>query len=57
MEKAWKNYLDLCKAGGSKPFLQLLKMSGLESPFEDGCIQSIVYDIENFLDSIDDNLL
>lgn len=56
-KKAWDDYLKLCRAGGRKSFLELIKLAGLESPFEDGCIQSVVYDIENFLESIDDNIL
>ncbi|MBC7475960.1 MAG: M3 family oligoendopeptidase, partial [Candidatus Sericytochromatia bacterium] len=54
---AWNKYLDLCKAGGSQSFLQVIKTAGLESPFEDGCVQAIIYDLKNWLDSIDDTKL
>lgn len=41
-EAAWTKYLDLCKQGGSKPFLELLKNAGLKSPFEKSTLESIV---------------
>lgn len=41
-DKAWADYLKLCKLGGSKPFLELVKEAGLESPFADGVIESAV---------------
>ena len=34
-ESAWKDYYTLCCAGGSKNFLDLLKVAKLESPFEE----------------------
>ena len=39
---AWKDYLDLCKAGGSKSFLELVKTANIESPFDKNTIESIV---------------
>lgn len=39
---AWGDYLRLCKAGGSKPFLDLLEIAKLESPFEADIVESIV---------------
>ncbi len=52
---AWSDYVKLCKVGGSKSFLDLVKLSKLKSPFETGCIQSIVGEIKSYLDSIDDS--
>lgn len=54
---AWNYYIKLCKAGGSMSFTELVKLAGLISPFEDGCIKSVIGTIENWLDSIDDTLL
>jgi M3 family oligoendopeptidase len=54
---AWKDYIKLCKAGGSMSFTELVKLAGLISPFEDGCIKSVIGTIENWLNTIDDNLL
>ena len=53
-EKAVKDYVRLCKAGGSDSFLELLKIAGLKSPFEEDTLTSILPDIEKYLDSVDD---
>lgn len=54
---AWKDYMNLCKEGGSESFLNLIKIAGLKSPFEDGCIESIIGDVKAYLDSVDDTKL
>jgi M3 family oligoendopeptidase len=56
-ENAWSDYLTLCKAGGSESFINLVKLGNLISPFENGCIKSIIDHIETFLNSIDDTKL
>lgn len=56
-EEAWSDYLTLCKAGGSKSFVDLVKLANLKSPFEDGCVKWVIDDIESWLDSIDDTKL
>lgn len=53
--QAWQDYLRLCQAGGSRSFLGLVELAHLRSPFDDGCVQSVVGDIEAFLSSIDDS--
>lgn len=53
-EKAWSDYLRLCKAGGSMSFLDLVQLAELKSPFEDGCLKSVIGVIKEFLNSIDD---
>lgn len=40
-EAAWADYVKLCKAGGSKGFLELVQLAGLENPFEDGVMEKI----------------
>ncbi|MEK5255150.1 M3 family oligoendopeptidase [Paenibacillus sp. FSL F4-0125] len=54
---AWSDYLELCQAGGSKSFIKLVELAGLTSPFEDGCISSVIVDIEGWLNSINDKEL
>ena len=56
-DKAWDDYVELCKEGGSKSFLKLVKIANLRSPFEDGCVKSVIGDIEAWLNSIDDSKL
>ena len=52
---AWKDYIHLCKAGGTQSFLDLVKLANLRSPFEEGTVSSVVQGIEDYLDSIDDS--
>ncbi|MCS6928767.1 MAG: M3 family oligoendopeptidase [Saprospiraceae bacterium] len=51
---AWADYVRLCRAGGSLSFLDLLRLANLRSPFEDGCIQSILGEVQRYLDAVDD---
>ena len=55
--EAWADYVKLCKLGGSMSFTKLVEAANLISPFEDGCIESVVGVIENWLNSIDDKNL
>jgi M3 family oligoendopeptidase len=56
-ESAWADYLHLCKLGGSKPFTELVKEAKLVSPFEEGCIESVIGEIESWLNQVDDKAL
>lgn len=49
-EAAWSDYLKLCQQGGSKSFLELTARANLRSPFEDGCVSSVVGVITEWLD-------
>ncbi|WP_299264942.1 M3 family oligoendopeptidase [uncultured Leptotrichia sp.] len=53
-EKAWKDYLNLCKLGGSKPFFELMKSANLKNPFEEGTLAFVIPKIKEYLDNIDD---
>lgn len=55
--EAWDDYLPLCKEGGSKSFTELVKVAKLDSPFEDGCVSSVIGDIKKWLDGVDDKAL
>ena len=52
-EKAWDDYVRLCKAGGSLPFTGLVELAGLELPFKDGCLKSVVDQVTKWLDEVD----
>lgn len=54
-ESAWQDYLKLCKAGGSRSFLELVKLAGLESPFRPGCLQQVMQPIRAWLEHVDDS--
>lgn len=54
-EKAWEDYLRLCKQGGSKSFLELVEVANLDNPFKDGTIKRVVKPLKEWLDNIDDS--
>lgn len=56
-ETAWDDYLAICKVGGTKSFLEIVKTANLISPFEEGCLESVVQDIDAWLESVDDQAL
>lgn len=51
---AWQHYLQLCKAGGSRSFLELVSLAGLRSPFDPDCVESVIHDIKAYLDGVED---
>ncbi len=53
-KKAWDTYVKLCRLGGSKSFLNLLKEVGLMNPFENGCIEKTLKPLKEKINSIDD---
>ena len=53
----WNDYLNICKVGGTKSFLEIVKIGNLISPFEDGCVESVIGTIENWIDNVDDKSL
>ena len=53
-EKAWQDYLNLCKLGGSKPFIELMKSANLKNPFEEGTLAFVIPKIKEYLDNVDD---
>ncbi|TXT18892.1 MAG: oligoendopeptidase [Erysipelotrichaceae bacterium] len=53
----WNDYLNLCKVGGTKSFLELVNIAHLKSPFEEGCVASVTALVEQTLDAISDQSL
>lgn len=45
-EQAWDDYYRLCRSGGSKGYLELLKIGNLHSPFEKGTVKGILEKLE-----------
>nr|WP_263328215.1 M3 family oligoendopeptidase [Neobacillus sp. Marseille-Q6967] len=56
-EAAWSDYVKLCKLGGSMSFTNLVREANLISPFEDGCVESVVGEIGAWLNSVEDQKL
>jgi M3 family oligoendopeptidase len=46
---AWESYLKLCRLSASDFFTGLLKQVGLQNPFEDGVLKSVVKELEEKL--------
>ena len=40
-KKAWEDYLNLCRAGGSKSYFELLATANLSNPFAEGTVERI----------------
>ena len=53
-EEAWNDYLRLCEVGGTKSFRELVEYANLISPFEAGCVSSIIDVIDNYLENVED---
>ncbi|HEX2986314.1 MAG TPA: M3 family metallopeptidase [Caproiciproducens sp.] len=47
--QAWKDYSNLCHAGGSKNYLELLKIGNLASPFSNNAVEKICKPVLNEL--------
>lgn len=52
-QAAWESYLNACRRAGIVPFKELVKECGLRSPFEPGCIDSVLPTLEQYVDSLD----
>ena len=48
---AFSRYLTFVKAGGTKTYVELVKLAGLELPFRDGCIKKLCGEISQFLET------
>ena len=49
-DKAWKDYLKLCKLNATKFFTEIIDECDLLSPFVDGNIEKIVKELEKMID-------
>ncbi|MBK8345000.1 MAG: M3 family oligoendopeptidase [Bacteroidetes bacterium] len=54
-KSAFNDYVKLCKAGGSKSFLELVEYAGLQSPFQRETVSEIVDEINRYLSEVDDS--
>ena len=53
----WKDYVAICKAGGTQSFLEIVRTAHLTSPFERGSLKEIVDFVKIYLDNVDDKKL
>jgi len=56
-KETFNDYLRLCRAGGSRPFLELVDYANLKSPFKEESLQSVLSDVEGYLETVDDMAL
>lgn len=56
-QQAWDSYYKLCTQGGSKAFLDLLKVANIDNPFVDGTIKKVAQKLQTFLDNFDQSKL
>lgn len=52
--QTWNDYLAICNVGGTQTFLEILQTAHLQSPFEEGALDTTIAAIESYLDSVDD---
>ena len=45
-DAAWNNYLKLCKLSAKDFYVNVIREAGLNSPFEDGCMEELVGKLE-----------
>lgn len=48
-QEAWTSYLKLCRLSASDFFTKMIPAVGLESPFDEGCVQHLVEKLEESL--------
>lgn len=56
-EKAWEDYMKVCSAGGSKSFMDIVKLGNLQDPFKEGSIESIIKSIREWILEAEVNLV
>lgn len=52
-----KDYKKICKLGGSLPFRKIVQAANLKSPFEEGCLNETMKEVQNALNAITDEEL
>jgi M3 family oligoendopeptidase len=56
-QEAFQSYLELCRLGGSKSFVNLIEAVKLNNPFKDGTVKKVIEPLKKYLDSVDDQNL
>ncbi len=54
-EKAWSDYVRLCKAGGSKGYFELLELADLKKPFDEETFAETLKFVQDKLDGMMNN--
>ena len=51
--EAWDRYVALVRQGGTRPFAELIRNAGLQSPFEEECLKNISETAKKWIDGFD----
>ncbi|MBP3870868.1 MAG: M3 family oligoendopeptidase [Faecalicoccus sp.] len=49
-----EDYKCICKIGGTKTFREIVHAANLKVPFDEGCLDTVMKTVKNYLDEIDD---
>lgn len=52
---AWRDYVELCRAGGTRSFTELVALANLRSPFDERSFTEIIGDIQARLEGVPDS--
>lgn len=52
-EEAWEDYKRICKVGGSKSFLEIIKLARLNNPFIQGTVKKVTDKLVEIVDGFD----
>ena len=55
-KRAWTNYLDMCKSGGSLPFNELMDKAQLQSPFEENSLQPLLNYVQGWIEDSEERI-
>ncbi|WP_460271901.1 M3 family oligoendopeptidase, partial [Clostridium sp. CTA-19] len=56
-KEAWNDYMKVCEAGGSKSFLEIIKLGNLKNPFEEESIKYVIKCIREWILDIEEKLI
>jgi M3 family oligoendopeptidase len=52
--EGWKDYLNICKVGGSESLVELVQRARLLSPFEEGSLRNIIEYVDKWIEQFND---
>ena len=55
-DSAWNDYLNLCKAGGTKGYFDLLEVANLKNPFKEGTVKEVVSKVEKIINEFGEKI-
>ncbi|SJZ83332.1 oligoendopeptidase, M3 family [Pilibacter termitis] len=54
---AWEKYLEATSVGGTKTFLEIIELTGANSPFEKGTLREVIQEVDDYLSAISEKEL